>query len=684
MSMKYVCPNCGAEFSDNGTETPKIACPYCGTRIKNKAYANDRERVEKPKYIVKEHFSDEDIKEVQSEIVSMLLEKDNTPLDVFNHLKFGDIKLIYLPMYQYKGTFEAPWSCTVVREQYVRIGDKKEKIENCYPANGVAMGSFKFLCLANKNDKLPEGLREFAQIHERDFSGDADPYTDSDIDDIEDAIIILADKKESEMWNDRSIEEYVEKKAGDAAYKQTPYDNRDFSYSFKYKASKGVLYLVPFYVAKYFYNKKEYYYIGRFDRIDYKATFPTDKNISNKTSNMDKKSTHSFYWALGTYLCAVLVGILYDYMTGFRFTLFLSLMATSIFFICKSTFLDKKKETYTTSLLGQKKTLAREFCKKNGVAYPLDVEDDDEDVSDVVSTKKADNDINDTLFKWFGNAVVVCVYLVPILFAFVLFGRRPQEKTVVPPQQTYVQKTPTRKVVVQEKPLSDILNLGFPSGVRYIYVSGNMDYKSDTLVYEFNKQGYLCGLTKIEADRKRTEYVVSDGKLISMTEIKKDCGFDEDYRLCEKCEENHYKIKYKDIEETYVANGESKLLKSAEIYKVKDGEETFLTYIRYDEEGRPTSSFIKYDAKGNAKYSNHGQIVIVDALFKTCIYLPETYRILDGTKEQPRAIEIDNRTMISIVYWPDKPKEDVSDNNTIGNNTLDVTKEEMPMDEIED
>ena len=177
-----ICPNCGGE--NNVTKRGGQECEYCGTMLQ---YPQAKKKTEKKKtnsnddifphgeFIIElsDEYSTEE--KVSDALRTFLLNSDNVPLDIFDHLTVKQVNWFYLPMIRYSGRVETEWSCNQVIEKEREIGERpirdrngniiryETEYETYYdyiPKSGRGNGSFDVLIPCGKGVKLSQGIEE--------------------------------------------------------------------------------------------------------------------------------------------------------------------------------------------------------------------------------------------------------------------------------------------------------------------------------------------------------------------------------------------------------------------------------------------------------------------------------------------------------------------------------------------
>lgn len=144
------CPSCGATLNQSFPNQLIVECPYCHQQVVNETYQNSGKDSEP--HILEFSMNEEGALKT---MVKMLVEDQGVPTDIFDKIKITSISKYYVPMFIYEGTFRAPWTARVERqERRQRIGSDG-KIENYYETlydypSGEAAGNFSINCIPPK------------------------------------------------------------------------------------------------------------------------------------------------------------------------------------------------------------------------------------------------------------------------------------------------------------------------------------------------------------------------------------------------------------------------------------------------------------------------------------------------------------------------------------------------------
>lgn len=334
------CQNCGATL--NNEDLNGLQCPYCGSKIDN--VVESRERPSKKSYqvdgIIPFSRSEEEAKQT---LAWQLADDMGVPIDVFNSLNIR-AKKIFVPMWEFEGSFKSPWSCqkVVYRERrYKEDGKTKyESYKEYYPANGVAVGNFDIFVSGVKRD-----YDYIPSAKSKEFSPE---LIDSD------AIIKDLDVSRDTAWKSGRIKSYIEYLANTELKKALPdtYEDLNSYYEYHYNHCACVLY--PMYEVEFEYEGETYDNVvsGWSDSIMEELYAPKQETISHENDHdlIDVNDT-STVWSMGAWGAIFLIlGVAMAIMAGTHshnlsaiVAVLLSIMAFTFPFITYSRIEDEKK-----------------------------------------------------------------------------------------------------------------------------------------------------------------------------------------------------------------------------------------------------------------------------------------------------------------------------------------------------
>ena len=174
-----ICPSCGGE--NNVTKKRGQECAYCGTHLsapqssqlkhKEKNSSKGLPVSEEIMFIDRRYSSESGIEE---ELKKWLVNADNIPLDIFDHLTIEEGKWYYLPMLRFSGNIETEWSCNQIIEKKREVAEKPVRDRNgnivrwekefeyyneYIPKSGRGRGSLDMLVPCGITTGLPDELK---------------------------------------------------------------------------------------------------------------------------------------------------------------------------------------------------------------------------------------------------------------------------------------------------------------------------------------------------------------------------------------------------------------------------------------------------------------------------------------------------------------------------------------------
>ena len=258
------CPNCGANITSFNAFRAEVECPYCHQKAFNPLITS--KSVPIPERLIVFKTSEEDF---SKKLVSLLVDKDFVPTDIFDCINPGNVIKAYLPMYLYEGKYQASWSCSVgYNTTELRASPDGSKVNNRTVkkyqfASGTSNGNFSFLCLAYEGDDVPKELKRFTFTF---------PYSVRDSKEYDPALLGLDNDKElktlalnvdAELVWDNHGDGLVNDLAKESARNQVKgQDIKDFKVSSSYDLNtKGRYVLVPFWFVYYLYKGEKHYFL---------------------------------------------------------------------------------------------------------------------------------------------------------------------------------------------------------------------------------------------------------------------------------------------------------------------------------------------------------------------------------------------------------------------------------------
>lgn len=283
-----ICPNCGAK----GIAGNK--CEFCGTSIPLSVVQTNQENKLNELRIVKSELT-KDI--VIARFLNLLADTKDVSAELFEDIEIEETKKYLVPLYSYKGEYQAPWTCVkLIKETYKykdKNGTTKYETEiKRYPMNGVAIGSYDRLYPSCDIDQLPKSVSSF--ITKELYNGECIP--DNAIDyrklEAEDKECLLEDngKPEKVIWADFKGDSDVYRLMYDAVRIQLPSEYEDDSWSYTSHREAGEKILIPIWALFYTSKGKKYSYVSD----DYSKgeifEYPIDNEYNKGTKDLKKQS----------------------------------------------------------------------------------------------------------------------------------------------------------------------------------------------------------------------------------------------------------------------------------------------------------------------------------------------------------------------------------------------------------
>lgn len=247
------CPSCGAILNQDFPNQLIVECPYCHQQVVNDTYQFSGKDIE-PRVL--EFIMTEN--EVVEQMVTLLIENQDVPTDIFDRMKITSIGKYYVPMYIFEGTFRAPWTAERSRQekrQRVRDGKIEDYYETLYDYfNGEAVGNFFVNGIpSNEITRLDLDIRSIQKIV-------VNPSQLSSLSQIQinsnDRIEILMPSSESDSVWWESGEATAQNIGVDTAYSQAPGHVTSCSASCELKRTSFVY--IPLWIIQYKYNDEKY------------------------------------------------------------------------------------------------------------------------------------------------------------------------------------------------------------------------------------------------------------------------------------------------------------------------------------------------------------------------------------------------------------------------------------------
>lgn len=157
------CLSCGDTVTLYATlGTLVFKCPYCHQEMVN--VSMDSLDVPAPDAFIPFRTG---FQEYRQKLSQNLIEQDLVPANVFQSINPRNMVRVYLPMYLFKGTYEAKWDSMVqyssTRQEMKKDGSgmAEKEVKEYKPTKGSVRGEYAFYSLAYNDKLIPESLRKF-------------------------------------------------------------------------------------------------------------------------------------------------------------------------------------------------------------------------------------------------------------------------------------------------------------------------------------------------------------------------------------------------------------------------------------------------------------------------------------------------------------------------------------------
>lgn len=306
------CPSCGATLSQSFPNQFIVECPYCHQQVVNDTCQSTGKDSEP--HILEFSMNEED---VIKKMVNMLVKDQSVPTDIFDKMKITSITRYYVPMYIFEGTFRAPWTAKVERqEKRQRIG-YNGKIEDYYETlydypNGEAAGNFSVNCLPPQfitDLRLDTNQIQMVLIN----SSTLPLWSSVNVEDTHIKIIHPSGNSESIWWE--SGEPTALGVGADAAYRQAPGWVTSCSASCELKKTSFVY--IPLWIIDYNYKGRAFVFHSYAEQAN-AITHPEEEKIQAQPTEEQQSVLHNFKErnALFTFIrnivciCIVIIGLI--------------------------------------------------------------------------------------------------------------------------------------------------------------------------------------------------------------------------------------------------------------------------------------------------------------------------------------------------------------------------------------
>lgn len=252
------CPSCGATLNQEFPNQLIVECPYCHQQVVNTDAYKTENVGDEPRML---SFNLK-VKDVVKFLVEELSNDQSVPTDIFDKMRITSIKQYYVPMYIFEGTFRAPWTSEIERQEKRQRINREGKVEDYYETlydsrNGEAVGNFSFnsMPLKELND-LGLDIKQLQYLSVN--AASLPPFSTIEINN--EAIEIIPPSGSSEsVWWESGESAGVEIGIG-AAHRQAP--GRITSCSASCELKKTSFVYIPIWMIEYKYDEMTFQYIS--------------------------------------------------------------------------------------------------------------------------------------------------------------------------------------------------------------------------------------------------------------------------------------------------------------------------------------------------------------------------------------------------------------------------------------
>lgn len=250
------CPSCGATLNQSFHGQLIVECPYCHQQVVNTDAYKTSNVGDEPR-ILKFNF---EVKDVVKLMVDDISNDQSVPTGIFDKMRISSIKLYYVPMYIFEGTFRAPWTSEIERKEKRQRINSEGKVEDYYETlydsrNGEAVGNFSFNSMPLKElNNLGLDIKQLQYLSIN--AASLPPFSSIEINKKDVEIIPPSCNSESVWWESG-------KSAGveigiDAAHRQAP--GRITSCSASCELKKTSFVYIPLWIIEYLYDGESFKY----------------------------------------------------------------------------------------------------------------------------------------------------------------------------------------------------------------------------------------------------------------------------------------------------------------------------------------------------------------------------------------------------------------------------------------
>lgn len=250
------CPSCGATLKQSFPDQLIVECPYCHQQVVNTDAYKNANVGDEPR-ILEFNF---EVKDVVKFMVDEISNDQSVPTDIFDKMRIVSTKRYYVPMYIFEGTFRAPWTSEIERQEKRQRINREGKVEDYYETlydsrNGEAVGNFSFNSMSSK--ELNDLGLDIKQLQYLSINAASLPqFSTIEIKNKDIEIITPSGNPESVWWE--SGEPAGVEIGIDAACRQAP--GRITSCSASCELKKTSFIYIPLWIIEYLYDGETFKY----------------------------------------------------------------------------------------------------------------------------------------------------------------------------------------------------------------------------------------------------------------------------------------------------------------------------------------------------------------------------------------------------------------------------------------
>ena len=268
------CPSCGATLKQSFPDQLILECPYCHQQVVNTDAYKTANVGDEPR-ILEFNFEEKDIVKWMVDEIS---NDQSVPTDIFDKTRITSTKRYYVPMYIFEGTFRAPWTSEIERQEKRQRINREGKVEDYYETlydsrNGEAVGNFSFNSMPLKElNSLGLDINHLQYLSIN--AASLPQFSTFEINNKEIEIIPPSGNSESVWWE--SGESAGVEIGLDAAHRQAPGRITSCSASCELKNSSFVY--IPLWIIEYNYDGADYIFYS-YAEIHNVCTKPSGRKI---------------------------------------------------------------------------------------------------------------------------------------------------------------------------------------------------------------------------------------------------------------------------------------------------------------------------------------------------------------------------------------------------------------------